>query len=315
MQGAFGRSPTGQRTQPAPPNSTLDDISSHPSPLPGSGSSRTDDLTLVPTFDNKRPEKRDGRKTSWGWLLGTEEKDKEKDKDREKDKEKEKVKEKEKRELKELKEQHDKEEREKESLRKPKISSKLARAPDKARLDLLQTSIDSVTPRGRESIVLDRESLRLEEERKKESTRKSADSGKKEKDGLLSAIFGGGKKKIADEIAHKKRYSNRTLSPEPPPRALKPDIDYNWTRFSILEERAIYRMAHIKLANPKRALYSQVLLSNFMYSYLAKVQMMHPQMQIPGAQKHSQARNQPVSKKEEKQADEFTQYQRWQEVC
>ena len=47
-------------------------------------------------------------------------------------------------------------------------------------------------------------------------------------------------------------------------RILKPDIDYNWTRFSILEERAIYRMAHIKLANPRRALHSQVLLSNFM---------------------------------------------------
>ncbi|KAL2166615.1 hypothetical protein VTG60DRAFT_2461 [Thermothelomyces hinnuleus] len=40
-------------------------------------------------------------------------------------------------------------------------------------------------------------------------------------------------------------------------------------------------MAHIKLANPRRPLHSQVLLSNFMYSYLAKVQAMHPQLQIP----------------------------------
>ena len=37
--------------QSAAPNSTLDDISSHPSPLPGSGSTRTDALTMVPTFE------------------------------------------------------------------------------------------------------------------------------------------------------------------------------------------------------------------------------------------------------------------------
>jgi hypothetical protein len=40
-------------------------------------------------------------------------------------------------------------------------------------------------------------------------------------------------------------------------------------------------MAHIKLANPRRSLHSQVLLSNFMYSYLAIVQAMHPQMNVP----------------------------------
>ena len=40
-------------------------------------------------------------------------------------------------------------------------------------------------------------------------------------------------------------------------------------------------MAHIKLANPRRSLVSQVLLSNFMYSYLAIVQAMHPQMNVP----------------------------------
>ena len=103
------------------------------------------------------------------------------------------------------------------------------------------------------------------------------------------------------------------------------DSDYNWTRFSILEERAIYRMAHIKLANPKRALYSQVLLSNFMYSYLAKVQMMHPQMQMAAQQKvpqqqqqRQQAQQQQQQKSqgqgEDRQLEEYLQYQRWQEV-
>jgi hypothetical protein len=89
-------------------------------------------------------------------------------------------------------------------------------------------------------------------------------------------------------------------------RELRADVDYPWTRFSILEERAIYRMADIKLANPRRALYSQVLLSNFMYSYLEKVQQMHPQMvSSSGSQRSSKSRDQP---------DEYLQYQRYQEV-
>ncbi len=159
--------------------------------------------------------------------------------------------------------------------------------------------------------MLDRNNLRLEEERKKESARKtSGGDGKKEKDGLFSSIFGGGKKHKGDrESAHKK--ISRALSPDPPHKVLKPDVDYNWTRFSILEERAIYRMAHIKLANPRRALYSQVLLSNFMYSYLAKVQQMHPQMNLPTSAKQQKKQQQ----QGKDQSDEFTQYQRYQQVC
>lgn len=42
-------------------------------------------------------------------------------------------------------------------------------------------------------------------------------------------------------------------------------IDY---RFPVHVERAIYRLSHLKLANPKRSLREQVLLSNFMYAYL-----------------------------------------------
>jgi len=117
---------------------------------------------------------------------------------------------------------------------------------------------------------------------------------------------------------------------------MRPDIDYHWTRFSIMEERAIYRMAHIKLANPRRELYSQVLLSNFMYSYLAKVQQMHPQMQIPQSAAQKQAQRLERQRREEQEREqkrreqeqrrevkepqreagleEFAQYQRYHEV-
>ena len=274
---------------------TLDDISSHPSPLPGSSNTRTDALTMVPTFEDRKAEKKDGsRKSSWKWILGNDDDEK--------------------------KERAAREDRNSDSAttRSSKSGTRLTKQPgEKARLDVLQNSIDgTIPPRGRESVVLNREDVKLEEERKKES-KKSAD-GKKEADkdsGLLSAIFRGKKKTSDGDLKDKKRKSDRNSSPDPAPRILKPDIDYNWTRFSILEERAIYRMAHIKLANPRRALYSQVLLSNFMYSYLAKVQMMHPQVQIPPAHQKAQQRGGGKQGDEQgQQPAEFREYQRWQQV-
>ncbi len=235
-------------------NQTLNDMTSHPSPLPGNNT-RTDSLSFIPTLteDKKSAEQRkakekaekessDGsRKSSWSWgsLLGNEEKEKEKRKAEEAKLDAKKA--------------------------RSRLGKPIEKSHDTARLDLLQTTMGE-SSRGRESIVLDRGEMRLEEERKKESSRKSAGSDtKKEKEtGIFSSIFGGGKRKGERESTGKGKHLSRNLSPEPPPRILKPDIDYNWTRFSILEERAIYRMAHIKLANPRRALHSQVLLSNFM---------------------------------------------------
>jgi len=259
----------------SPPSFRQPQSLEQPSPLPGNDTN-TSNLSFIPTLtvdkraDQKKKEE-GGKKSGWGWLLGKEDKDQEK-------------------------------------AEKPK--AKILKPPqsDNTRLDVLQTSIDGSN--RKESLVLDREGLKLEEERKKESQRKSAEiGGKKEKESLFSSIFGG-KKGKADKESSKKNLRDR-LSPEPTLRELKPDVDYHWTRFSILEERAIYRMAHIKLANPRRALYSQVLLSNFMYSYLAKVQQMHPQMNLPTSakqQKKQQKQEQP------QQPDEFTQYQRYQQV-
>ena len=293
-------------------NQTLNDMASHPSPLPGN-STRTDSLSFIPTLtEEKKPDAKKGkdkkekegtegvRKSSWSWgsLLGSEEKEKEKRKEEEK-----KV--------------------------KTKLVKPLDKSHDNTRLDLLQTTVDG--GRGRESLVLDRGDVKLEEERKKESSRKtSGGEAKKEKDsGLFSSFFGGGKKKTDRESVGKK-ISSRNLSPDPPHRLLKPDVDYNWTRFSLLEERAIYRMAHIKLANPRRALYSQVLLSNFMYSYLAKVQKMNPQIQVPqsAAQKQKQRQQaqqqaqppvqpqtpQQAPQRKPDQPEEYTQYQKYQDV-
>lgn len=297
------------------PSQSLDEMASHPTAIPGhTSATRSDSLAIIPTFaDDKKSDKHDkksrrgddddddlesgGRKTSWGWFS---------------------------RKNKEEKEQEEKEKKDKEEKEHKKSKSKLTKSADKShdntRLDVLQASIDE--GRGRESLVLDRNSIKLDEERQKTSSRKTSNE-KKEKEGLFSSIFGGKAKKGEKEAGSKKANSTRGLSPDPPPRVLRPDVDYNWTRFSILEERAIYRMAHIKLANPRRELYSQVLLSNFMYSYLAKVQQMHPHIQIgqSAAQKQQQRQAQEQKKKEEEQRrqqqqqqpEEFQQYQMYQD--
>lgn len=267
------------------PQSYSDSFGTSSSALMSGDSSRTDNLTLIPTFNQteKRSDKKskkdkddDTSSTSsksgsaWKWFKGvTDDKDKKKD-----------------------------------ESKRSKAKALVEKVQDNARLDVIQTSIDKTAAKGRESLVLDRDNIdsKLLEERKKESHRKS--DSKKDKDGsIFSSIFGGSKRKEEKERSHK-RTQHLHVPEQPAYKPMQPDIDYNWTRFPLLEERAIYRMAHIKLANPRRSLLSQVLLSNFMYSYLAIVQAMHPQMNVPTS---------PQQKRLEEEARRKRQEQDYQE--
>lgn len=273
--------------------SSLNDFANSPQALPGN-TTRTDSLSFIPTFsddrksDSKSESKRSkerkdseggSRKSSWHWLLGTEEKDKDKEKKKDKDSDSKRI--------------------------KSKLVDKVQDSTNSH-----HSSNDSSNQQRRESFAMDRPDLKLDDDRKKDNTRRSSGESKKEKEsGLFSSIFGGGRKKHNSSDSNHKKSLSRNFSPDPPVRELQPDVDYPWTRFPILEERAIYRMAHIKLANPRRALHSQVLLSNFMYSYLAKVQQMHPHMTLvtSATQRQQQAK--------ERQEEEYQQqYQRYQEV-
>ncbi|KAF3491311.1 uncharacterized protein GIQ15_00828 [Arthroderma uncinatum] len=244
---------------------------------------------------NKIKKDSDGtKKSGWHWRRGGSE-DKEKEKEKKKEDEK---------------------------RKSSKSYTKAEKPHDSARLDLLQTSIDgqpTTKPKERESLILDRPDPVDEETRpaRKENLRKSSSPPpKKEKEpSIFSSIFGGGKKKSSSHDSHSRKHSrSRARSPSPDPKyySLKADVDYNWTRFSILEERAIYRMAHLKLANPRRALYSQVLLSNFMYSYLAKVQQMHPHMALPTSPAQNQAKKKEMQQSQnqsQQKVDDYSQYQ------
>ncbi|KAI2610192.1 uncharacterized protein GGS25DRAFT_251575 [Hypoxylon fragiforme] len=291
---ATGRSQQPNRT-PSASNRTLNDMSQNPSPFPGGSATSTESLTFIPTFtpEERKPEKK-GKKdksenenekskaTSWKWFNKSDDKEKKK-----KD----------------------------EESKKSKTKAFVDKAHDNVRLDVLQTSIDTALHKGRESLLLDRDVVdnKLEEERRKESSRKSGEQ-KKEKDGLFASFFGSSKRRSERESVSKKHQAQRSLSPEPVPyRPLRPDVDYPWTRFPILEERAIYRMAHIKLANPRRALYSQVLLSNFMYSYLAKVQAMHPQLQVPQSPQQKRLQEEERRRREQEEQQQYLEQQQAQD--
>ncbi|KAH9986097.1 hypothetical protein BJV74DRAFT_886055 [Russula compacta] len=75
-----------------------------------------------------------------------------------------------------------------------------------------------------------------------------------------------------------------------PPASPQPQGVNNYSRYPIHVERAIYRLSHIKLANPRRALYEQVLISNLMFWYLGVInKTQQPQSQQQAQQRQGSA--------------------------
>ncbi|RPA84152.1 hypothetical protein BJ508DRAFT_41841 [Ascobolus immersus RN42] len=250
------RRPTYKRATGASSSITsLNDIVSTPT-LPGQ-STKTTDLTMIPTYETAEDREQmrkerepisatSSKKSGWDWFRS--------DKDKEK-----------------------KEKDSSSKVRKSKSHKehKASLSHDNTRLDVLQKSLEGTKddhPHEPEKA----------KEKEKEHERRPSTADKKEKEaGLFSSIFGGSKKKSSDKDSSEKKshkpvktHSSRTVTPDPPSPQQQA---YYYTRFPIHIERAIYRLSHLKLANPRRPLLQQVLLSNFMYSYLAKVQMHQPQ--------------------------------------
>ncbi|KAI8341923.1 hypothetical protein BC941DRAFT_449281 [Chlamydoabsidia padenii] len=82
---------------------------------------------------------------------------------------------------------------------------------------------------------------------------------------------------------------NTTESATMPPKDFMLNRNNHQHRLPINMERAVYRLSHIKLANPRRPLHDQVIISNFMFWYLS---ITSQQQQQESAQQQS-----PVSKK------------------
>ncbi|KAH9032764.1 hypothetical protein EDB85DRAFT_1954036 [Lactarius pseudohatsudake] len=75
----------------------------------------------------------------------------------------------------------------------------------------------------------------------------------------------------------------------PPASPQSPGVN-NYSRYPIHVERAIYRLSHIKLANPRRALYEQVLISNLMFWYLGVINKTQQPQQQQQQQQQAAAR-------------------------
>lgn len=90
--------------------------------------------------------------------------------------------------------------------------------------------------------------------------------------GFFGGLFGSKKKVDAAEAEKRETPAAQQQMPTPPPTAsgmLTADGKYvNFYRLPIHIERAVYRLSHIKLANPRRPLFEQVLISNLMFWYL-----------------------------------------------
>ncbi|KAJ6256155.1 hypothetical protein Dda_8990 [Drechslerella dactyloides] len=273
------------------------------------------------TAQSSAPTKEVGRKASWGWLsLGSDDKEKDKGKERDRESGGKKV-----RKARSIEKDRDKEE-EKERKREIKRERERERERERAggdrehaRLDLIPKSIEGL--KKRESIdsnfrpsmeSIDREKDRDKDKEKDKSSKKGG-SAEKEKDkdkkesGIFSSIFGGSKKKQEEAKAKSKPASSSLTVPQNHRSKSPPVQTYYYTRFPIHIERAIYRLSHLKLANPRRPLLQQVLLSNFMYAYLAKVQQMQPngpQAGQGGQQAQQQASQQQQQQYQQQQAHE-----------
>ncbi|PVF98107.1 hypothetical protein CPB86DRAFT_797563 [Serendipita vermifera] len=120
----------------------------------------------------------------------------------------------------------------------------------------------------------------LKKQKKEKSEGKSAPKEEKETGGgggLFGNFFGGGKKKGDGESPASVSANQANPQAGKPPGSkgqlvpfatVSPAVAGQYARYPLHVERAVYRLSHIKLANPRRPLYEQVLISNLMFWYL-----------------------------------------------
>ncbi|KAF8216420.1 hypothetical protein K438DRAFT_1914382 [Mycena galopus ATCC 62051] len=155
-----------------------------------------------------------------------------------------------------------------------------------------------------------KERERLEKERREKEQRDK-------ESGFFGSLFGSKKKHDAPaetSSSHAGRETAQALlgqsqrapkSPGPPsPMAGMPGMMggaggiNNYSRYPIHVERAIYRLSHIKLANPRRPLYEQVLISNLMFWYLGVINKAQAAAQAEQAAQAAAANATPEGEKE-----------------
>lgn len=138
---------------------------------------------------------------------------------------------------------------------------------------------------------------KAERDREKEAQRAEKEKEKEKESGFFGSLFsskkkqddsssqasgftGSGRETAAALLGASKSSKGLPTSPSP-----QPGIQGSYARYPIHVERAIYRLSHIKLANPRRPLYEQVLISNLMFWYLGVInKSQNPTPTVPPTQ-------------------------------
>jgi hypothetical protein len=132
----------------------------------------------------------------------------------------------------------------------------------------------------------DKSSKKSKQDKDKDKDKENRERPEKEREsGFFGSLFGGSKKKHDTDITPSMvggtagreaaqallgaSKSSKNYVPPPSPGLAQGANPY--ARYPIHVERAIYRLSHIKLANPRRPLYEQVLISNLMFWYLGVI--------------------------------------------
>ncbi len=152
----------------------------------------------------------------------------------------------------------------------------------------------------------------------KESKTKKGDKEKKdkEKDGFLGSLFGSKKKHeeppakfsssagsaAAAALLGSSKSAKSVGLGAPSPTSPAASAINNYARYPIHVERAVYRLSHIKLANPRRPLYEQVLISNLMFWYLSIINRTHNTPTTPTTAAAGEKEKSPTSSSDNKPA-------------
>ncbi|KAH9839954.1 uncharacterized protein C8Q71DRAFT_745039 [Rhodofomes roseus] len=151
----------------------------------------------------------------------------------------------------------------------------------------------------------------------KEKEQREREKEKEKDTGFFGSLFGGKKKQedappsIATQSGRETAAallgaskSSKNYAPSP-----SPQLAGMYARYPIHVERAIYRLSHIKLANPRRPLYEQVLISNLMFWYLGVINKTQSQQNagangVAQPQPQASGQTQPVPDKEQQEREQ-----------
>lgn len=161
--------------------------------------------------------------------------------------------------------------------RVPKESEVVSRRSEEREPRMPRTSDEPVRPpsaRDRKTFGLswfglskDDDDIKARRKDRERAEEEAPSTPRREKETFLTNLFGKRKGLDAYDLRHRAR---NLFSPSSSSSALTGPSAME-TRYPLATERALYRLSHMKLSNPRRPLQQQVIISNLMFWYLSVI--------------------------------------------